>query len=143
MQSVKNSAGPAPSLLFLHAHFPWMLMIALITIESALTGKVLVELAHGLDKFVHFMIFGVLGWLLMRGCSLARHEILKKGRLWWTPLAGGVFAMLDELHQALVPGRYPDVKDWLADFSGIVVFMLLYYFLKKDAKNPASDRAGV
>ncbi len=131
MQSEKNSAGPDACILFLHAHIPWMLMMTLITIESALTGKVLVELAHGLDKFVHFMIFGVLGWLLMRGFSLARHTFLRKGRLWWTPLAGGIFAMLDELHQALVPGRYPDVKDWLADFGGICVFMLLYYFLKK------------
>lgn len=115
---------------FLYAHLPWIVMMVLITIESAMTGAMLVKLSHGLDKIVHFSIFGVLGWLMIRGFSLAQNKRVFKMRFWLTPLLGGVFAVLDELHQALVPGRYPDAKDWLADFIGIIFFMALYYFLK-------------
>lgn len=32
-----------------------------------------------------------------------------------------IFAALDEYHQGWIPGRDPDVGDWLADILGIIV----------------------
>ena len=38
-----------------------------------------------------------------------------------------VYGMLDEWHQAFVPGRMSDVNDWLADTAGALIFLGGYY----------------
>ncbi|MBL1204706.1 MAG: VanZ family protein [Calditrichaeota bacterium] len=102
-------------------------MMLLITIQSGLSSELLsVKIPKGVDKIIHFAIFGLLGWLMTRGFLMSEKIFLKKHYLWLVPLIGALFAVLDEFHQALVPGRYPDFFDWTADFLGIVVFMLLY-----------------
>ena len=34
---------------------------------------------------------------------------------------GSAYAALDEWHQSFVPGRNPDIADWLADAAGVAV----------------------
>lgn len=38
-----------------------------------------------------------------------------------------LYAASDELHQAFVPGRYADVRDWLADAAGAAVAVWLLH----------------
>lgn len=63
------------------------------------------------------MLYGVLGAALAFGRSRApapvRHSILLG--------IGAIYGMTDELHQMFVPGRSPDVLDWLADVFGLFV----------------------
>ncbi len=112
----------------LNAQLPWVVMMSLITIQSAMTSSLLVQLPTGMDKVIHFLIFGVLGWLLARGVFEAA-----PGALWsrWLLIlvGGALFAMLDEMHQALVPGRHADIRDWLADMAGITAAACWYYYL--------------
>ncbi len=42
-----------------------------------------------------------------------------------------VYAMLDELHQYFVPGRFSSIKDFLFDFWGIIFAFLTYLILIK------------
>ncbi len=110
----------------LNLQMPWLVMMTLITIQSAMTSSLLVQLPRGFDKVIHFFIFFVLGWLLARG--LFGNPLKTSPARWAAILAGGaLFAMLDEMHQALVPGRYADFKDWLADMAGLTLAALWYY----------------
>ena len=111
----------------LNAHFPWILMMFLITIESAISGALLqIEMIAGLDKLIHFMIFGLLGWLLSRGAWKSNNPFLIRNFVWIVPFIAACFAVSDEIHQALIPGRFPDPFDWLADICGVILFMILF-----------------
>jgi VanZ family protein len=45
-------------------------------------------------------------------------------------LLGGFYAVLDEIHQAFVPGRTADVYDALADVIGVLIVVNIYRFFK-------------
>lgn len=93
------------------------------------------DLGGGLDKVAHFGAFAVLGLLLARG---ARKRGLSVA---WPMLLGFAYAATDEIHQAFVPGRYPDAADWVADALGVVVGCFLLY--RRRAARPGSlPRAG-
>lgn len=68
----------------------------------------------------HFLEYLVLGFLLARasspGAALA---------------AAGGYGITDEFHQAFVPGRTPDVPDWLTDMAGALVGVWLYRLAKR------------
>ncbi len=102
-------------------------MMGLITFQSGLSGVELeLELTRGLDKAIHFLIFGVLGWLMTRGFINAPGTFISKYYMWFVIVIAFFFAVLDELHQSQIPGRYPDAWDWVADTLGILVFMWWY-----------------
>ncbi len=72
------------------------------------------------DKAIHFVEYGVLGWL----CASAASRSWPSTQPWRT-LAFAVFVstlwgLSDEIHQALVPGRSPELADLVADFWGSV-----------------------
>ena len=118
----------------LNGQLPWVTMMILITIQSAMTSTLLVKLPSGMDKFIHFLIFFVLGWLMTRG--MYDSEKISLPLKWLIILAGGaLFALLDEWHQSLVPGRVADTMDWLADMAGIISAGLWYYYLNGRKKN--------
>lgn len=106
---------------------PWVIMMVLITIESGISGSEFnITLAAGVDKIIHFFIFGVLGWLMTRGLSNAPGKFIPKYFIWLVILLALFFGVSDELHQTQTPGRTPDILDWVADALGIIFFMWLY-----------------
>lgn len=67
----------------------------------------------GLDKLVHFTMYGVLGGLVARAVDL------RSGRRFAIALVSiALFAAADEWHQEWIPDRGADVRDWLADVAG-------------------------
>ena len=110
-------------------------MVALITIQSSLTSEILsLKMPKGVDKLIHFSIFGTLGWVMTRGMLKSESNFMIKNYFWIVPLFTGLFAIIDEYHQALVPGRFPDYKDWIADFLGVLFFMWLYQKRNRNQK---------
>jgi VanZ family protein len=82
------------------------------------------------DKFVHFVLFAVLGGALGVGRRWSGSTVSH-----WTVLAVGLlYGASDEWHQALVPNRTPDVQDWLADAAGVVVGYLAVTYLSRSAE---------
>jgi len=47
----------------------------------------------------------------------------------------GMYAILDELHQFFVPGRFASVNDFFLDFGGIVFASLFYFVIIALKKN--------
>lgn len=105
---------------------PAALYMALIWVLSSMPLQISFEPVPYQDKGVHFVEYGVLAILLnkalrnnFRGASL---------RLTASYAAGGtvLWGLLDEIHQAYVPGRSSDAFDLLADTLGAAAGTLVY-----------------
>lgn len=82
------------------------------------------------DKIEHFGAYGLLSVFLYLNLYFQnKFEILKKFPGTFTILIASIYGLLDELHQLLVPGRSADVLDWLADFSGSILAVLIIRYL--------------
>jgi VanZ family protein len=98
------------------------------------------------DKVMHFGAYGLLGILLL-GAMPLRREVLgfvpqpnqrevsgaipphavgySSRQVVLATLLASLYGISDEIHQSFVPGRSPDVLDWLADTSGALLATLL------------------
>ncbi|HID40173.1 MAG TPA: VanZ family protein [Calditrichaeota bacterium] len=117
---------------FIRWHLPWLAMMGLIFWLSSipdLNQSVFVfELS---DKLIHFLVFGILGWLTARGLNRCTMDRIQKHYLLIAGVVTIIFAASDEWHQSFVPGRYADWLDWLADTLGIIVFIFVYSRFKQ------------
>ena len=105
-------------------HIPWkpwipaLAYMALIWVLSSLPTIASLEQVPFKDKGVHFVEYGTLAVLL---CYAIRGTWPLRS-LWFTAFYGFVgtvlWGMLDEIHQAYVPGRSSDPMDVLADTIG-------------------------
>lgn len=72
------------------------------------------------DKVAHFSAYAILGALLAFAADRARLSLVAAVAL------GLLYGASDEVHQAFVPGRSPDVLDWAADAAGVLAACFLY-----------------
>lgn len=100
----------------------WAAVLFSISSQPRLPGG----LGGGLDKVAHFGAFAVLGLLLARAALSYRLPI------GWPIALGLIYGATDEIHQAFVPGRYPDPADWLADALGVAVACFYLYRRRAD-----------
>ena len=86
------------------------------------------------DKGVHTIEYGTLGLLLAHASfrTWPRHHPLRTGAL--AVLITVLWGLLDEIHQAFVPGRSPDVLDLLADTMGAMVGTTARYAARRAAR---------
>lgn len=105
---------------FLRRWGPALLWTALLFTASS-QQSLPVELARGTDKLAHFAAYAVLGLLLARGQHLSGVSV------GLVLVLGSVIGGLDELYQATVPGRSPEVGDWVADTLGVVAGVSLFH----------------
>ena len=75
------------------------------------------RLAPGWDKLLHAGAYGTLGALSLRGFHGGITRLRKLPTILGFLLTVA-YGMVDEWHQAWVPGRHPSVYDWLADLVG-------------------------
>ena len=80
-----------------------------------------VESPLPLDKAAHFVMYGILGALAMMGWRAAG----RVPRLAWVLALASLVGVMDEIHQSTVPGRSPEIADWIADTLGIAAAALL------------------
>lgn len=73
------------------------------------------------DKGVHLVEYALLGWL----CAVASSRTWPSAPAWRTAAFAVFVSVLwgvsDEIHQALVPGRFAELDDVVADFFGSIV----------------------
>lgn len=117
---------------FIQTHGPWLGMMAIIITLTSIPGDDLPEFGFRfMDKLLHFGVYAILGFFLARGMALSRHSLIYTNASLVAIGSGVLFAAFDELHQGLIPGRYPDITDWLADVAGVVIIILIYNWLLK------------
>jgi VanZ family protein len=73
------------------------------------------------DKGIHFVEYGILGGL----CAAASARTWPSAPAWRTVIFAVFITFLwglsDEIHQAMVPGRSPELADAMADLIGAIV----------------------
>ncbi len=99
--------------------FAWMVIIFYLSSRPSLPAPPDPWMDLLLKKGGHFSIYGVLAYLWWRVLSRGRRRA-------WTPLLGALvlttlYAISDEYHQSLVPGRQPRVVDAVIDASGAAI----------------------
>jgi len=75
-----------------------------------------------LKKSAHMFEYGVLFFLLQR--ALSYDQKLNQRMFVWPFLIGLTYAMSDELHQSLTPGRFPKITDVGFDSLGMYLTYL-------------------
>ena len=81
-----------------------------------------------IDKFYHFIEFGILGVLLAIAFVNVSPRWLPIGWIWVAAaLISILYGASDEIHQIFVPGRCATVADWVADVFGAIVGVLGVY----------------
>lgn len=70
------------------------------------------------DKVLHLLLYAGFGLVLLRACAGGRLRGITTGAVIAALLIAAAYAASDEWHQAFVPGRTPDVRDWVADIVG-------------------------
>ena len=79
-----------------------------------------------LQNLLHLPAYGLLAWLWAR---LLIHTRLPRSRLLGLALALTLaYALFDEWHQSLVPGRYPSATDLLANALGATIALALFRY---------------
>ena len=85
----------------------------------------------GSDKYAHSAAYAGFGLLAVRALAGARWVGVTGGRCL---LAGGIavlYGASDELHQAIVPGRTADVRDFAADAAGAAAGIATMWLLAR------------
>lgn len=94
---------------------PPVLWAALVLAVNSIPGSNLPGAVTRVDKLLHFAAYATLGALTARALSATHRPPVA---LVLGAALAAAFGALDEWHQLLVPGRYPELFDWCADAAG-------------------------
>jgi VanZ family protein len=86
------------------------------------------------DKFLHFLIYGVfglitLGFALERRFGLGQYALPNSKAILIAILIPAIYGIIDEYHQSFVPHRKASTGDFLADFLGALIWVLVALLL--------------
>ena len=99
--------------------WPWLLVLAYMGLIFYLSSKTdpLPDLTERVwDKALHFLEYGALAALLLFALRSSEVAARRAGLL--AVAVVSLYGASDELHQAFVPGRSCDARDWAADTVG-------------------------
>ena len=103
---------------------PTALWAALVLVATSIPGGSVPDGPAGADKLVHFGLYAVLGALAARArLQELRGPVIPGMAL--VLVAVALFAVVDEAHQQLIPGRSADARDVAADVAGAAVAIAL------------------
>jgi VanZ family protein len=97
----------------------WPIAIGALIFAASSRSKLGGPDVPGIDKVVHFAVYGLLATLVVR---LGRGSRAAWGAVFLVSLYG----FLDEWHQSFTPGRSVEVGDWVADTGGAALAVMLY-----------------
>jgi VanZ family protein len=89
------------------------------------------------DKVAHGTEYGLFCLLLLRGLRGTFPSARGSTIAVWAVLIAAAYGASDEFHQSFVPGRDPDVFDFLADTGGATVVSVIWYLRGRGESAPA------
>lgn len=111
------------------AWIPTLSYMTLIWVLSSISFKIKFSSVPHQDKWIHLVEYAVLG-------LLNSYAVVRTWPKWRVPLyflISGlltlVWGVLDEIHQAFVPGRSADINDVAADALGAILGAGLYMII--------------
>lgn len=108
----------------------WILVAAWATGIFAVSAVPGSGLPGGFSVQAHFLEYGILAMLIYRALETDRPAV--STALLAIAIASA-YGVSDEIHQAFVPLRTPDVRDWLVDTAGAVAGVALMLALSRSA----------
>ncbi|MGH2574716.1 MAG: VanZ family protein [Ignavibacteria bacterium] len=115
-------------------HFPFLFWMIAIFVQSSFPSEFFPETEIlNVDKLFHMAVFGLLA--LFCYISLIHQYKIKfwnSKPLLFSLIICSLYGISDEYHQAFVPNRSSEFVDWLSDFAGIIITILIIkYYLQK------------
>ena len=102
--------------IFLWFWLPVLLYTSLIFLLSGMSNP---PIPGGLSgDALHYPEYAVLALLLARALQAGRPGAARPADLLWAVVLSLLFGATDEVHQAFIPDRVPDLRDWLHDGIG-------------------------
>ncbi len=83
------------------------------------------------DKVLHFGAYALLGLFFLGSLRPSLPPGYRNVQALLATAAASLYGISDEIHQSFVPGRDPDVLDWLADTCGALLATLLLAWLSR------------
>lgn len=111
-------------LVFLILAALWGMLIFYLSAQPDLTSGFPPSYDFVLRKLAHIFVFGVLTYLI--AASLERDQ---RPYLLFVIITALVYALIDELHQSFIPGRYGTPRDILIDSIGVYFGVWFYKYL--------------
>jgi VanZ family protein len=99
----------------------WMAVLFWLSHQPGLDTP---SLFPGQDKLFHAGAYGLLGILLL-GTMRPAFAGYSGNQIRISTIIASLYGISDEIHQSLVPGRSPEVMDWVADSSGALLAVIL------------------
>lgn len=97
----------------------WLPPILYLGLIFGLSSMSSPPIPKGINQdLLHYPEYAVLGFLLARALQQGRHGRTSAGLLALTVGLCTIWGVSDEMHQAFVPGRVPDLLDLWHDFIG-------------------------
>ena len=102
------------------------------------------QLPAGLTDYTgHIIGYAILGALALRAFAGATWRGVTAGAAWRALVLASAYGVTDELHQGLVPNRFPDLTDWLADTVGAIVGVAIVIAAARAFKARRASSRGV
>jgi VanZ family protein len=108
------------------AWLPALAYMLLIWVLSSMSQPFKVDFVPFRDKGAHFVEYGTLAALLAHAMRGNWPDWRFRGVFFASWSVTVVWGLLDEIHQAFVPGRVADVRDLLADAIGGLLGAVIY-----------------
>ncbi len=115
----------------LYYWFPVFIYCLLIFLQSSYPSPKTVPDVPHMDKFLHFVVYGILGILFFRAYSTLRIKNNVNLLIIISILSSGLYGISDELHQYFVPYREAELMDVLADLLGSIGGVAVYFLSRR------------
>ncbi len=102
----------------------WAGVIFFLSNQEVLPGFTVSLYDFVFKKAAHMFVYAVLYILLFRAYQKTNHGKFTKKHYFFPILISFVYALSDELHQSLIPGRHPTFRDAGYDMLGVITVLL-------------------
>ncbi len=115
----------------LYYWLPVFIYCLLIFLQSSYPSLETVPAVPHMDKFLHFVVYGILGILFFRAYSTLRIKNNVNLTIIISILSSGLYGISDELHQYFVPYREAELMDALANLLGSIGGVTVYFLSRR------------